>query len=151
MPTLSGGLTAYLPALGRTPQDPLVTDLQATHDGPVEVRKFSGPPALYMNYTTAGVGFLFEHRLLASITFYTGRNAAGFDVHDPDQPLVDGLRVAPSRDEVRALLGPPFRHDGEDFDVYEVDGSFVQFSYDAEMRATRIAATPDLPHWAASA
>ncbi|WP_300675968.1 hypothetical protein [Nocardioides sp.] len=96
----------------------------------VDDTPYTGPGDHYLVAPTGEVSILIQ-RDVATAIFLRIRGGEGFEAYSRVSGLFPGSTTAPAREEIRGLLGEPMRSAGG-YDLFQVDGRFAHFEYDAD-------------------
>jgi len=129
MQTVTGHIASIAAAFDLPESDPEVQAIVEGVDEPPERSTYSGPPIEYLHYRSVGLSLMFERFQLDTVFVYV-LDDDGFTPYGDPTGFIDGIDFATSsREDVRAVLGEPYR--AEDFDLFRIqDERVVHVTYD---------------------
>lgn len=129
MQTVTGHIATIAVAFDRPLDDPKVQAIVREFDETPEREKFSGGIE-YVQYTASGLSLMFERGVLDTVFVYA-LDDDDFTPYADTAGFIDGVDfTSSSRDDVRAVLGEPYRSE-ENFDLFRTqDQRVVHVTFD---------------------
>ena len=126
----TGEIRTYLDAMGAGEDSAELSAAMAVTGGGFELddTPYDEPGDHYLVSKAGGVTVLVQRGVVTSI-FLEVRGGHGYTPYARVDTLVAGLSADSTREDVRSLLGEPFRS-AAGYDLYQVDGRLVHFEFD---------------------
>ena len=130
MRTATGHIATIAAAFDLPEHDPRVQATVAGYGEEPERASFTGPTIDFVKYMRSGVSLRFTAGRLSSVFVYA-LDDDGFTPYADATGFIDGVDLASSsRDDVRAVLGEPYRSE-ESFDLFRIqDQRVVHVTFD---------------------